>query len=236
MRRKRRGFPGAGYLQNRIDTAGSRFLARDLALTGAGDSYQLFFSGWFRRDLLNDQGELLVAQPIGEPRFTINYQITNHFRVRYGLAPHYLQIYTFIPEIKVTDLDWHFFKVEIDLQADTGYITLDGLTGFYPPSFYMFGSGIGSFDWSALSIWRIFTDEVPSDWFDGACGDLVFHNALLTDPALAWNEGVPRDISSVSALIKLSRQRAADYEAGLANSYGTGGLFVPSGSGAFTDV
>lgn len=235
------------YLQHRIDNGGTRLLNRSATLIGITNSQQLTFSGWFRRDVLNIEGDLLVGRTVGAPRFVINFATTNVVRVRYVDSDAGTEIFTYLTTAVVDDHEWHYVKVLVDMDLDEGSVTIDDVVEtFFPHANTAPSLGGLAFDFANLTAWRIGGDHnTPFDMHNGGWADVIFDDSIISHPALSYNNGVPLDISgvmsgsnpSVAPKIKLFNQVAAEYQAGGANVNGSGGTFSNVlTAGAWTDV
>lgn len=216
------------YSQNRVDGAGTRYLTKGSALDSVADSNVLTFSCWAKRNAHSVASNLLWGQTATVTKMLVQVTATNKFRIRFVNLD--TTVLDFSTVATYPDTNWRYYKVVVDLGAETTDLTVDGTTE-------SFGIGtLTAFDFTLATTWQIMAGLNGTTVFNGAIADMIFNNTILNDAALAYNGGVPLDPTGVAAAINVSGQNAASFAAGTANANGSGGAFTQAGSGSWTDV
>lgn len=244
------------YAQARVANAGTRYLTHEGPIDGSisapgPDLAKLTFAAWVildqlgvRHPLITDiQTQIGGGGTIQSLGVEINASNQLSFMHRNDTLGNQLGPVTTAATVTATGL--HFCKVVLDYIADTLDLTLDGTTESWVASEI---SNTGFHNTVNLVRQRIgaMWETTPSAILNGALCDLVYDESVLTDPALAYNGGVPLDPTHIEARVNISGQDAAAFAAGRAND--NGGSIIPksstaagkqltsAGSGSWTNV
>lgn len=240
------------YHQNRVQNSGYRKLRRMATLVNVPDSDQFTISAWVRSPaatgLYNNTSALLQASDrvANHGRFNFRfYRNTRLWTFRVNEEPTGTSYWEMVnPTLTMPDPDaWYYLKLILDLTAPEGQefsLTINDQTELLA-AYGIGGSTPGTIPLSLCNEWYVCgTDHNVTPW-EGGIADLVFSPTVLTHPSLAYNGGVPLDISGVAAPIKLYEQNAASFSGNTANANGASLVFedaagVSGGGGGWSDV